>query len=227
MTQPTLAFVTQQVGASDNALRTGTVIRVGYTTGRLGVDIGGQVLDLNRLAGVALPAVGATVAVLRQDSTWLVLGEVANGSPLDAWVEVPQTAVTPSGARWVSITGTNPVINNGQMRMRYRRADLAGQRYEVECYLKGGSTTNWGTGVYGWSAPFRMTPDSVLMSTGSGHILNLGVQEYVATPKVYDVNTIRMFWAGVGGGGNVAQTSPFAFGQDDEIRFSIFVDRAA
>jgi hypothetical protein len=79
MTGPTLAWATQQASPSDNALRTGTVHKVHPDQGVLTVDVGGRLLVLNRLAFLPVPAVGSTVALLRQEGTWLVLGAIPGG----------------------------------------------------------------------------------------------------------------------------------------------------
>lgn len=81
MTGPTLAFVTQQVAPSDNALRTATVMRVNATDGTVTINLGGTQLDARFLNAENPPLVGDTVAVIRQDATLLVLGSMSSGRP--------------------------------------------------------------------------------------------------------------------------------------------------
>lgn len=230
MTQPSLAFMTQQVAPSDNAMRTATVVAADPTQGTVEVSVGGTAVTLRCLAAGVRPGVGSTVALLRQEASWLVLGVVSGPDDRTLqetpWVEVP---AADAAASWVAITaGSNPVIADGEIRMRYRQLFPYSTRYEVQMFLIGGPTTNWGVGIYGWVLPFTCTADSVLFSTGSGHVLNAATQEYVATCRLFSTTTVRMFWAGPGGGSSVATNSPVAFGGvpvGDEIRFNIVVDR--
>lgn len=82
MTYPSLAFVAQQSMPPDNVLRTAVVLSVDPAAGAAVVQVGGQVIpDLRYLDGGDPPIPGDTVAVLRQDATWLILGRISAPYP--------------------------------------------------------------------------------------------------------------------------------------------------
>lgn len=101
MTYPTLAFVTQQVSPSDNGIRTGTISSVDPLTTRAVVIVGGTPVELQYLNREYPPAPGDTVALVRQDASWLILGTIA-GEP-----------VRPSGIVGAGISSTSTTVTSG------------------------------------------------------------------------------------------------------------------
>lgn len=104
MTQPSLAFVTQQVSPSDNGIRTGTVFSVDLATTRATVYVGGTPMELQYLNREYPPVVGDTVALVRQDASWLVLGSIA-GEP------VRRNGIVGAGVSSTTTTLTSGVVN--------------------------------------------------------------------------------------------------------------------
>lgn len=101
MTQPTLAFVTQQVSPSDNGIRTGTVQKVDLMTTRAVILVGGTPVELQYLNREYPPVPGDTVALIRQDASWLVLGTIS-GEP-----------VRPSGIVGAGTSSTSTTLTSG------------------------------------------------------------------------------------------------------------------
>ncbi len=115
---------------------------------------------------------------------------------------------------WSSLTGTQPVLNNGTLTGRYRHTTDS-DIITVEFYFEDGSTSTEGTGVYGFSLPsgFPATAASVLSSHGAGRSTNLATTEYSLTVSLFNTTVMRLF----NNAASVGQTSPFTYDTGDTI----------
>ena len=91
-----LAHQTQKTAGIGNGMRTATIAAVSGSVVTLSVS-GGLFSSGVGVVGSYIPAVGDTVAVFRQDSSWLVLGVI--GTSLG-----PQPRATQTGTESVSFT---------------------------------------------------------------------------------------------------------------------------
>ena len=131
------------------------------------------------------------------------------------------TAYTPT---WAS-SGTAPSLGNGTLTGRYRRAANSDE-VEVEIKLQWGSTTTSGTGFYNWTLPVTAAAAAVTaVETGSCQVTNSGD---ISQPGVAVLATTTLVIGTMGPwpnaattinnrGGQIAATSPFAFGNGDNI----------
>lgn len=115
---------------------------------------------------------------------------------------------------WSSLTGTQPVLNNGTLTGRYRHSEDS-DLIVVEFYFADGSTSTEGTGVYGFSLPtdFPATAASVLSSHGAGRSTNLATTEYSLTVSLFSTTVMRLF----NNASSVGQTVPFTYDTGDTI----------
>lgn len=96
-----LAAQTQKAAGIPNGMRTATIAAVSSTGVTLSVS-GGLITAGVGVLGSYSPVVGDTVAVFRQDSSWLILGQ---STPVGAGGILLDQLTGPTG----SITGTTPV----------------------------------------------------------------------------------------------------------------------
>lgn len=103
-----LPAAVENIQPSDNVVRTGTVRRI--VGKRIEVDIGGSYVVAGYL-GSYVPALGHTVAVIRQDAAWLILGVIqgqGQGNALpppkhtDLYVDYSGTTVYTAGEAYLS-----------------------------------------------------------------------------------------------------------------------------
>jgi hypothetical protein len=97
-----LAAQTQKAAGIGNGMRTATVAAVGGSSVTLSIN-GGQFSSGVGVLGDYTPVVGDTVAVFRQDSSWLILGKV---SPVGGYDQVLIDQLTGASS---SATGTGLV----------------------------------------------------------------------------------------------------------------------
>ncbi len=191
------------------------------------LDASGGVIFLTSLNGCTVnPGIGDfEVTDLNSLIVFQVQGSTGKTSVSDLVVEGweagdylvgPWISYTPS---WTSITGVNPGgIGNGTLTGRYRR--LGPGTVHAEVFLQGGTTTNWGSGIYALGLPLTATGASVNSSVGSAHALDSGVLEYAGACKVYTTSTVRIFFNTASWGA----TTPFTMGNNDNIRFSLLYE---
>lgn len=132
---PTMnAYLAAAITASqpdDNSVRTGTVFSIDGTT--LGVEINGGVVPCGYLSNW-VPAVGQTVAMMRQGADWLVLGPMGGPAAVQANVPVAFAATAYSAG-----TGfiTSPDFQfAGDAARRYTR-QAANSRLLVGVWMTG------------------------------------------------------------------------------------------
>lgn len=149
---------------------------------------------------------------------------------VDDFVVGPQTA--PIGAvvtDWVSYTPTwtasttNPTLGNGTLNGRWRRD---GDSLEGRIQIIGGSTTNYGSGMWGFSLPSGVSIDSskapfgLNLSVGKGFASDVGVNVYQSTVLVTNATTLNVNNGGVN---SFSSTVPFAWGTGDTLDFTFRV----
>ncbi len=123
------------------------------------------------------------------------------------------TSYTPT---WSS-TGTQPVLNNGTLTGRYRRA-ADSDLIIAEVRLLIGSTTTNGTGAYFFSCPVTPSATAVLMATGPLYVLDSGTLDKSGTMRFEDNTKFK----GVGAsGGVVTNTNPQTWATGDILSGSI------
>lgn len=107
----------------------------------------------------------------------------AGNMTMGAWV-----SYTPS---WTAST-TNPTLGNGVLNGRYR---IIGKSCMVMVYLKFGTTTTTGTGVYSFSLPFTSVNRTDNYWVGSAVFADAGVANYPGTCTI-DFNASTMVMIG-------------------------------
>lgn len=102
-------------------------------------------------------------------------------------------------------SGGAPALGNGTLAAGYSRA---GRDITVDLEFAGGSTTNYGTGVFYFNAPSKAGGQSF----GSGVVTESGVRSYTATPQMSGAdNRIAVFMADTSGAQPAGATYPFAW----------------
>lgn len=132
---------------------------------------------------------------------------------------------TPYVPTWTGITGAAPVPATHSLSGRWKKYDR--KLALVEFRLVGLSPADWGGagGVYGFGLPFAITATSRDMASGTGHMLDSGLNEYPCICRPHDTTTVRLHHC-EGGTHNVGATVPFTLTTNDTIRWSILVEPA-
>lgn len=101
--------------------------------------------------------------------------------------------------------GGAPALGDGTLAAGYSRA---GMDITVDFELAGGSTTNYGTGVFYLTAPAK----AARQSFGAGLVTESGVRVYTATPQMSGAdNRIAIFMADTTGAQPAGPTYPFVW----------------
>jgi len=123
-----------------------------------------------------------------------------------------------------SWTGTtNPAIGNGTVTGIYTQVNKLVVA-QVSYYF--GSTTTYGTGTYGFSAPVTAASHSAWANIGFGRAYDASTSTtyfVVAFWDAFSTSTIRLQSTT---GGQLGQTAPVTWANGDEIHFSITYEAA-
>lgn len=127
------------------------------------------------------------------------------------------TSYTPT---WTA-TVTNPTLNNGTLKARYRRpagSDLA----IVQLHLTIGSTTNLGSGYWRFTLPVAAATggDGYAAATGAAMLINNSGAEsgyYAAAAWLQSSTTLAVVSSGAGG---ITNAVPFGWTAGDQVRLT-------
>lgn len=130
-----------------------------------------------------------------------------------AWVELVRTGewatYTPT---WTAST-SNPVIGNGTLQGRYRRT---GSMVDLWLWLKAGTTTTFGSGLYSFSLPVtaRTSASTLFHATGSAMLYDDSdsANHQNAGAYVHTSTTLRLIHDNV-----VASDHPWTWNDPDEM----------
>lgn len=117
------------------------------------------------------------------------------------------TSYTPT---WSS-TGTQPVLNNGTLTGRYRRAATS-DLIIAQVRLLFGSTTTLGTGAYFFSAPVNASATGLLTATGAMYVLDSGTLDKAGVWRFEDATKFKGVTLT---GGVITNTSPQTWAVND------------
>lgn len=157
-----LAHQTQKVAGIGNGMRTATIAAVSGSTVTLSVA-GGQFSQGVGVLGSYAPVVGDTVAVFRQDSSWLILGAIGfpgkvTGSTTVSPAAVASVAVAVSfGATFAvaPVVTTNVAAGAGAARTWISQAISVTTTGFLLRVSDGGGTAGTWTGAIDWVATAR------------------------------------------------------------------------
>jgi hypothetical protein len=131
---------------------------------------------------------------------------------------VAWTSYTPV---WTS-TGTAPVIGaNGTLTGRYREPPGTGLIVCEVAFIAGAATT-FGTGEYRFTLPLTAAATATSYSIGAAWLLDSGITERSGAVRVLSSTTVTV----VSPTGAVAQTVPWTWNVNDQIRFQVTYDAA-
>lgn len=182
---------------SDNGLRIGVVAQ----SSPLQVNVQGGLVENPGVLGGEQFAVGTTVALLRQDQTWLVLGSVATS---DVVGMTGQAAYNDSpGVDTVAI-GTYTNLGTTTAFPWTKRLDTTKVRidFAVSCFLSvaANTTVRFGVDILG-ATNYRYTATEMTVNPLATHTFLVGgILEAGVDAGVYSIQPI---WLRVAGGGTV------------------------
>jgi hypothetical protein len=113
---------------------------------------------------------------------------------------------------WTS-SGTTPTLGNGTLTGRYV---AAGDTCFVRCYLKIGSTSNLGSGAWGFSLPFSAAAPGVALAAW----LNDASLSKRYPASVMASGTFLRVLCETAGGFGASPSVPFTWAVDDELCFA-------
>jgi hypothetical protein len=125
-------------------------------------------------------------------------------------------AYTPT---WVSLTGTNPTLGSHTRTGRWRKIDDSLGLAQVRVVF---GSSGYGTGLWAFGLPVPATSDAVTLTAGSGIAYNTTVASYALVSSLYDTSQMVLNYAD----GNVTPTTPFTFGNADQLWMQILFEIA-